>query len=70
MQFEIRMGHRSEVKPGTVILSQGKHRTLCRRDINLCPLMGKTILGDSYKLGTRPVPIVEIFHARPEVANV
>lgn len=46
------------VRAGDTVLHGGKARTVCVSDIKTCPSMGRTLFGDSYCLGYRPVRIL------------
>ena len=43
--------HISEIKFGDAILHNGEIKTVCVKDIKDNTFMGRTIFGDSYKLG-------------------
>lgn len=48
--------HISTIVPGdTILCADGNLRTLCRKDIKRDSFMGRTLFGDSYRLGTVPV---------------
>lgn len=59
MNYEIVMKHVNDVRAGDVIMYEGNTRTLSRNDINYSSCMGKSILGDSYSLGHKKVPVVQ-----------
>lgn len=44
--------HINDIRVGDVIIcSDGKERTVCKKDINDCAFMGRSVFGDTYKLG-------------------
>lgn len=49
--------HISTIKPGDTIIHNGHIVTVCKQNIRYSPLMGKTLWGDSYKLGYKPVKL-------------
>ncbi len=54
--------HKSSIKAGDMIIHNGRLVTVCRCDIRLNALMGRTIFGDSYHLGYKPVIKAHIEH--------
>ena len=50
--------HISTVKSGDIILHNGKPKTVGSKDIK-SGFMGTTVFGDSYRLGTVPVILME-----------
>lgn len=55
--------HISEVRQGDTIIHDGAMRTVSGNNIKRCPLMRKSLFGDSYELGTKPVQKVIIHKA-------
>ncbi|AUM58676.1 hypothetical protein phiP47_048 [Plesiomonas phage phiP4-7] len=49
------MVHISKIKNGDTIEHNGGFLTVCNNDIKRSELMGVTIFGDSYNLGTKKV---------------
>ncbi|MDO4695095.1 MAG: hypothetical protein Q4A62_10860 [Eikenella sp.] len=63
MQYEIQPTHIGDIKPGDTVMHHGEMRTVGRRNIKRCPLMGLSLFGDSYQLGRVPVEKVIIYRA-------
>jgi hypothetical protein len=57
MNYELKDVHIAEIKHGDAIMHNGKIHTVDRSYIKK-GFMGKTIYGDSYRLGTIPVKLV------------
>lgn len=51
--------HKSEIRHGDTIRHNGHEMTVSKSDIRHDPFMGKTIFGDSYKLGYQKVVLLE-----------
>jgi len=51
--------HISQIKVGDTVLHDGVIRTVCKNNINHCSFMGKSIFGDSYKLGRDKVVLLQ-----------
>ena len=69
MKYTIELVHKGAIEPGDTILhTDGKLRTVCKRDIKKCPFMGVTIFGDSYRLGRQMVKKAVIHRAIPVVS--
>ena len=47
--------HIDKIEPGDTVYHNGKARTVTKKDIGYDSTMGKTIFGDSYKLGKQEV---------------
>jgi hypothetical protein len=47
--------HISMIRPGDIVIHQGRDRTISKSNISHDPFMGITIFGDSYHLGLLPV---------------
>jgi hypothetical protein len=60
--------HISQIKGGDTIIHNDEIKTVCFKDIKKCSFMGKTIFGDSYKLGTTLVKRVT-FKTYAELKN-
>jgi|14BtaG_2_1085337.scaffolds.fasta_scaffold21476_3 hypothetical protein len=58
MQCTINKKHISKVCSGDTIFHQGEIKTLGDRWISHCPFMGKSIWGDSYHSGYKPVIVL------------
>ena len=43
------------IKVGDTVIHEGELRTVCRNNIGGDTFMGRTLWGDSYRLGTVPV---------------
>ena len=55
-EFKIKLVHKSLIGIGdTILCSDGHVRTVCRNNIKRSEFMGKTIFGDSYRLGYQKV---------------
>ena len=57
-EYKIKMVNISEIKPGDIILHNGKESTVSAKDIKQDKFMGKTIFGDSYALGNKSVALL------------
>lgn len=44
-----------DIKPGDTVFHNGQQRTVCRNNIIDGGFMGRTLFGDSYLLGRKPV---------------
>lgn len=53
--FNLIESHIRNIKIGDSILFDGVLKTVGRNNIKFCPLMGKTIFGDSFNLGYKKV---------------
>jgi len=52
----VREVHTSQISVGdTILCPDGTVRTVCNRNIHRCPSMGRSIFGDTYQLGHKPV---------------
>lgn len=49
---EIIEKHIDDIRVGDVVVHNGRERTLCSKDISRDALMGRKIMGDSYRSGT------------------
>lgn len=45
----------SDLVPGDTVLIDGVERTICAKDLGRDPLLGRTLWGDSYKSGHKPI---------------
>lgn len=52
-----------DIKPGDTIFHNGQQRTVCRNNIIDGGFMGRTIFGDSYLAGRKPVIKVSFIKA-------
>jgi len=50
--------HISEIRHGDTVLHDGKLVTVSRSNLRLGDFMGRTLMGDCYRLGTLPVTLV------------
>lgn len=66
--MSIKLTHISLIRPGDVVEVDGVQKTVCRGDIRQ-GFMGRTLWGDSYRLGTVPVRQVLIKRAMPGEAK-
>lgn len=64
MKYTIELVHISEIKPGNTVEINGMLKTVCKNNITV-GFMGRTLFGDSYRLGTKPVRRANIFRAMP-----
>lgn len=68
--------HISSLRPGHIILHRGlfetapQEITLCAKDLKRGPDGTRTVLGDSYQLGYRPVTRVQIYRALTQLTGV
>jgi len=67
MLFTKKSVHISSIRPGDTIEHNGILKTVCAKDIKSDTFMGTTIFGDSYRLGSIPVILACIFHAKPAI---
>ena len=49
------MVHKNDIVPGDIIMLHGVPETVGKKDIKCSNFMGRTIFGDSFKLGTTKV---------------
>lgn len=53
--------HIDMVRVGDVVrCADGLDRTVCAKDLRTDPFMGRTLWGDSYRLGYKPVTVVRM----------
>ena len=65
MKYDITLTHIEDIQSVDIIFCpDNKIRTVNCSDIKEDKLMGRTLFGDSYRLGTLPVKKLNIFHAR------
>ena len=65
MKYDIILTHIEDIQPGdTILCPDNKIRTVSGTDIKHDKLMGRTLFGDSYRLGHAPVKKLNIYHAR------
>ncbi|CAM3559688.1 hypothetical protein PAHA111176_08165 [Parendozoicomonas haliclonae] len=50
--MEIEQVHISEIRPGDTVIHKTHERTVGKKDIKRCPLLGHVLFGDPYNLGT------------------
>lgn len=50
--------HISQLRAGDTILHRGELKTVCKTDLTESDFMGRSVFGDSYKLGYEPVLLV------------
>ena len=65
MNFNIKEVHISEIRPGDTVEHNGAICTVCRNNIKTGGFMGRTLFGDSYRLGIDPVRKLQVLQARP-----
>ena len=65
MNFNIKEVHISEIRPGDTVEHNGAICTVCRNNIKTGGFMGRTLFGDSYSLGMKPVRKLQILQALP-----
>lgn len=65
--FYTRPVHIDTIRAGDVVDFEGRHRTVSAKDLKHCSFMGRSLFGDTYRLGRLPVQLVTIYHARPGV---
>lgn len=53
------MKHKDDVNVGDTIEHNGHERTVCACDIKQDSFMGRTLFGDSYRLGYQLVKVLE-----------
>lgn len=54
-KFQTEQVHISEIKIGDVVVVGGEAKTVGKLDIKEDAFMGRTLYGDSYKLGTQTI---------------
>ena len=65
MKYDIVKTHIDNICVGdTILCPDNKIRTVRGTDIKHDELMGRTLFGDSYRLGYIPVKKLNIYHAR------
>jgi len=52
--------HMGQIKAGDTIEFEGKHRTVCKKDIRYCSFMGVSIFGSTYIYGRQKVKRINI----------
>lgn len=70
LQSNISVGevHISQISAGdTILCPDGTVRTVCNKNIHRCPFMGRSILGDTYQLGCKPVLRVDTIYREENV---
>ncbi len=65
VEYRIKPMHIDLVRAGDVILRDGELKVLSKEHIKKGP-HGKTLWGDSYRLGYQPVLVADIVHAKPK----
>jgi hypothetical protein len=55
MQYDIIETHITCISVGDTVFHCGELKTVSGNNIKRCPLMGKSLFGDSYRMGTKPV---------------
>ena len=66
MNYEMVETHVSEIQHGDIIVENGQLVTLDKKYIKNDPLIGRTIRGNSYNGGRKPVLKVVIKRAMPD----
>lgn len=51
--------HINEIKIGDSVLHNGTIKTVGRQNIKQCSFMGRTLWGDSYHIGYKPVKTIK-----------
>lgn len=65
MKYDITLTHIEDIQSGdTILCPNNKIRTVSGTDIKHDKLMGRTLFGDSYRLGYVPVKKLNIYHAK------
>jgi len=54
-QVAVRKVHVSSIRAADTVFHQGKAQTVCAKDLKSDAFMGRTLFGDSYVLGRKPV---------------
>ena len=70
MKYEIVETHIADIRQGDTIIESGELVTLSRNYIKSDPLLGRTIRGNSYNGGRKPVLKAVIKRAMPNGAVV
>lgn len=52
--------HVSTIAAGDTVLHEGRIRTVCKGNLGKADLLGRTLFGDSYQAGNKPVQKVII----------
>jgi len=58
MNYTIKSMHISMIRPGDTVIHDGVMKTVSGQNIKHDSVMGRTIFGDSYKLGRELVQVV------------
>ena len=53
--FNLVEKHVSQISGGDTIVFDGAFKTVCSKDVKEDQLMGKTVFGDSFNIGAKPV---------------
>lgn len=56
--------HIEDLRPGDVVLYQGKEKTVGIKDVKSCRFMGISLFGYNYKCGSEPVLVVDYSSVR------
>lgn len=64
MQYKITPCHITDIRQGDTVMHDGAMRTVSGNNIGRCPFMGRSLFGDTYKLGTELVQRVDIERAQ------
>jgi|GEM_PF-5015267 len=52
--------HISSIRVGDVVEHEGQMLTVGNADLKHCQMMGRTLRGDCYRLGYRPVTVIRM----------
>lgn len=58
--MKTRQVHIDLIRPGDTVIHDGKQRTVTQTIIGGDSFIGRTLWGDSYRLGTQPVTVVDL----------
>ena len=65
MNYTTHPTHISNIRPGNTVVINDQLRTVCASDIKHGFMGRRTLFGDCYALGNKPVSLATIFHAKP-----
>jgi hypothetical protein len=65
MNYRIKEVHISLITAGDTVLINEDIKTVCKNNLGECPFIGRTLFGDSYQSGHKPVQQVIIHKAMP-----
>jgi hypothetical protein len=55
MQYDVVKTHIENIIPGDTIVHEGELKTVCKKNITFSSFMGRSLFGDCYHSGHKPV---------------